>query len=62
MLPDVDEIGAASAIRRWQNEMWLKSTSVGGMKWRASAISDLTPFESAHEAVQAAIDILTEAI
>ena len=62
VLPDVDEIGASAAIRRWQNEMWLKSTSVGGMKWRASSVSDLAQFETAHDAVQAAIDILSQAV
>jgi hypothetical protein len=42
--------------------MWLKSTSVGGLKWRASSVSDLAGFDTAHDAVQAAIDVLTQAI
>ena len=53
ILPDADGAAARAAINRWQTEMWLKTTHLGGMKWRSAILDDCVSYASPDEALAA---------
>lgn len=53
IMPETTEIDAEAAVSRWQNEMWLRSRSLGGHKWHIKALPDPVQFESAAQFLEA---------